>query len=45
MLFRSLTSIQAAFVADKRVKIKVNAKDPAKGTLSIEIKGSTFAEQ
>jgi len=40
-----LTSIQAAFVADKRVKIKVNAKDPAKGTLSIEIKGSTFAEQ
>src|SRR5262245_46809135 len=39
-----LTSIQAAFAADKRVKVKVNPKDPAKGSLSIEIKGETFAE-
>ena len=39
-----LESIQAAFVDDKRVKIKVNPKNPEKGSLSIEIKGSTFAE-
>lgn len=40
-----LASIQAAFVGDKRVKIKLKANDPAKGSLSIEIKGSSFPEQ
>jgi hypothetical protein len=40
-----LASIRAAFVDDKRVKIKVTANDPAKGSLSIEIKGSSFPEQ
>lgn len=40
-----LASIQAAFLGDKRVKLKVSASSGAKGSLSIQIKGASFPEQ
>ncbi len=40
-----LASIQAAFLDDKRVKIKVSRNNAAKGSISIHIKGDSFKEQ
>ena len=40
-----LASINAAFLGDKRVKIKVNGNNAAKGSISIQIKGDSFKEQ
>lgn len=40
-----LASIQAAFVDDNRVKIKVSRSNPAKGSISIHIKGDSFKEE
>ena len=40
-----LASIQAAFLGDKRVKIKVGGSNTAKGSLSIQIKGDSFREE
>jgi hypothetical protein len=39
-----LASLQAAFLDQQRVKIKVNGNDAAKGSLSITIKGTAFKD-
>ena len=40
-----LASLQAAFLGNKRVKIKASRSNSAKGSISIHIKGDSFREE